>query len=248
MAGQLEGKIAVITGAASGIGAAVSRLFHENGALLIVADVTETVFDLAAEFGQRALAVKGDVSKSADVARMVELAVSSYGGVDILCNIAGISGERGTLAECSEANFENLIGVNLRGPFLTMKAAIPHMIARGGGSIVNVASTAALKGYPSAVAYGASKAGLVSLTKGAAVEYAKQGIRVNAICPGPIETPMYFAAVDKVAGAAEKIAAGVPMGRAGKPSEIAYPVLFLASSASSFVTGTVLPVEGGQVA
>lgn len=244
MTRQVEGKIAVITGAASGIGAAVSRLFHENGALLVLADVAPAVFQLAEELGDRAVAVQGDVSKSVDAVRMIDQAVSSFGGIDILCNVAGVPGNPGTLVECSDENFEYLLGVNLRGPFLTMKAAIPLMIARGGGSIVNIGSTAALKSYPQLVAYGAAKAGLVMMSRGAAVEYAKQGVRINVICPGPIETPAFFAAP----GAAQRVAERVPMGRAGKPSEIAYPVLFLASSASSFMTGAIIPVEGGQIA
>lgn len=248
MSKALQGKVAIITGAASGIGEAVSRLFHENGAKLVLADVSVNVIEIAEELGEHAVAFTGDVSNSVDTVKMIELAVSTFGALDILCNIAGIPGERGSLVECSDENFERLIGVNLRAPFLAMKSAIPYMIARGGGAIVNVASTAALKGYPSAVVYGASKAGVVSLTRGAAIEYAKHNIRINAVCPGPIETPMYQAAVEGRPEAAERIVSGVPMGRLGKPMEIASVVLFFASSSSSFVTGAVLPVEGGQVA
>lgn len=244
----LDGKIAVVTGAASGVGAEVARLFHAHGASLVLADIADGVSSIADELGDRAVATVSDIGTPSGARGMIDLAVSHYGGIDILCNIAGLSGGRGLLAESSDEDFDRMVAVNLRGPFMTMKAAIPHMIARGGGAIVNVASTAALKGYPTLSAYGASKAGLVSLTRCAAVEYAPHGIRVNAICPGPIETPMYFAAIERVPGAAAKIAAAVPMGRPAKPSEIADPILFLASDMSSFITGSILPVEGGQVA
>lgn len=249
MTGQVDGKIAIITGAASGMGAAVARLMYANGAYLVLADISESVVQLADELGDRAVGIAGDVGVSADVASMVDLAVSKFGGVDILCNIAGYTGDnRGTLVDSSVENFDKLVAVNFRGPFMTMKAAIPHMIARGGGSIVNVASTAALKGYPSLVVYGGSKAGLVALSRGAGVEFADQNIRVNTICPGPHETPMLLAAIKENPASREKIIANVPMRRLGKPEEIAQAIYFYASDASAFITGTVLPVEGGQIA
>lgn len=249
MTGKVEGKIAVITGAASGMGASVARLMHANGAYLVLADISDGVMAIADELGDRAAGIVGDVGTSADANAMVDLAVSKFGGVDILCNIAGYTGDnRGTLVDCSVENFDKMVAVNFRGPFMTMKAAIPHMIARGGGSIVNVASTAAIKGYPSLVVYGGSKAGLVAITRGAAVEFAKQNIRVNVICPGPHETPMLLAAVEANPASREKIIGGVPMGRLGKPDEIAQAIYFYASDASAFITGTILPVEGGQTA
>lgn len=248
MTRQLEGKIAVITGGASGMGAAVGRLFHAHGAKVVLSDLSDGVYEIASELGEGAIGITGDVSKTADANAMVELSVSRFGGLDILCNIAGAIGKRGPMTECSDDNFELLVAVNLRGPFLTMRAAIPHMIARGGGSIVNICSTAGLRAYPGLITYGAAKAGLVNLTIGAAVEYAKQGVRVNAICPGPIDTPMFRSEVDGVPGAMDRIRQNVPMGRPGEVREIAEPVLFLASSASSFMTGAILPVEGGQTA
>ena len=249
MTGQIEGKIAIITGAASGIGAAVAHLFHAHGARLVMADLSKGVTDLAAELGENAVAIVGDVSESTDARAIIDLAVSKFGGVDILCNIAGYPGNsRGTLVDCSDENFDKMVAVNFRGPFMTMKAAIPYMIARGGGSIVNVASTAALKGYPTLVPYGGSKAGLVALSRGAAVEFAEHNIRVNTICPGPHETPMLLAAVEANPASKEKIIAGVPLHRLGKPEEIAPAIYFYASDASPFITGTVLPVEGGQTA
>lgn len=248
MTGQLEGKIAVITGAASGMGAETARLFHHHGARVVLSDISEKVHDVAAALGDRAVAITGDVSRTADANAMIELALAEFGGIDVLCNVAGAMGTRGAMTDCTDENFELLVAINLRGPFLTMRAAIPHMIARGGGSIVNVCSTAGIKAYPGLITYGAAKAGLVNLTVGAAVEFAKHGVRVNAICPGPIDTPMFRKEVDGVPGAMERITSKVPMGRPGQVREIAEPMLFLASSASSYMTGTILPVEGGQTA
>lgn len=249
MTGQVTDKIAVVTGAASGMGDAVARLLHANGARVVLADVSDNVERLASDLGEGAAAIVGDVGRTADVNAIVDLAVARFGGVDILCNIAGYPGDsRGTLLDCSEENFDKLMAVNFRGPFMLMRAAIPHMIARGGGSIVNVASTAALKGYPSLVAYGGSKAGLVAVSRGAAVEFAEHNIRVNTICPGPHETPMLLAAIEANPASLDKIIAGVPLRRLGKPEEIAQAIYFYASDASNFITGTVLPVEGGQVA
>jgi NAD(P)-dependent dehydrogenase (short-subunit alcohol dehydrogenase family) len=248
MSGQLKGKIAVITGAASGMGAETARLFHRHGARLVLSDISEKVHDVAAELGERSVAITADVSLTADANTMIELALSEFGGIDVLCNIAGAMGTRGVMTDCTDENFELLIAINLRGPFLTMRAAIPHMIARGGGSIVNVCSTAGIKAYPGLITYGAAKAGLVNLTAGAAAEFAKHGVRVNAICPGPIDTPMFRKEVDGVPGAMERITGKVPMGRPGQVREIAEPILFLASSASSYMTGAILPVEGGQTA
>jgi NAD(P)-dependent dehydrogenase (short-subunit alcohol dehydrogenase family) len=246
--GILEGKVAVITGVGgpTSMGATAARLFHAEGASLVLADVSGQERDAAAALADRAIACNVDVAKSDQVAHMIDLAVSTYGGLDILCNAAGVSGVLVPIADTTEENFDHMIDVNLRGVFLTMKAAIPHMIARGGGSIVNIASTAALIGTPQLGTYAASKAGVVALTKVTAVEYGRQGIRANAICPGVIETPMYDAGVVANPGIVDYLKALVPMGRSGKPEEIAEAMLFLASSRSSYITGLVLPVEGGQ--
>ena len=247
MGSSLEGKVAVITGAGSGMGLCTAKLFHAEGASLVLTDVTGNEQTVAKELGSRAVAVTADVSRAAEIEPVIARAIEEYGGLDILCNVAGIPGKLVALTETTEESFDQLIDVNLRGVFLTMRAAIPHMIARGGGAIVNVASTAALIGTPSLSAYAASKAGVVAFTKVAAVEYGKKGIRVNAICPGVIETPMFTAGVAENPGLADYLRDLSPMGRTGQPEEIATAMLFLASSASSYITGSVLPVEGGQV-
>jgi NAD(P)-dependent dehydrogenase (short-subunit alcohol dehydrogenase family) len=242
----LEGKTAVITGAGSGMGLSAAKLFHAEGASLVLADISGNEQKVAAELGGRTVGITADVSRPADAKAMIDLAVSKFGGLDILCNVAGVDGSLLPLVESTEENFEKMIAVNLRGVFLTMRNAIPHMIKRGGGSIVNIASTAAIIGTPNLAAYAASKAGVVALTKSAAVEYAKVGIRVNAICPGIINTPMMQSAAAANPGATEYFARLVPMGRIGEAGEIANPMLFLASEQSSYMTGAVLPVEGGQ--
>jgi NAD(P)-dependent dehydrogenase (short-subunit alcohol dehydrogenase family) len=242
----LDGKVAVITGAGSGMGLSAAKLFHAEGASVVLADISGKEQKVAAELGEGAVGITADVSRPADAKAMIDLAVERFGGLDILCNVAGVDGSLVTLVESTEANFDLMIDVNLRGVFLTMRNAIPHMVKRGGGTIVNIASTAAIIGAPKLAAYAASKGGVIALTKAAAVEYAKDGIRVNAICPGIINTPMMQAAVVRNPGVAEYFAGLVPMGRIGEAHEIANPMLFLASAQSSYITGVVLPVEGGQ--
>jgi NAD(P)-dependent dehydrogenase (short-subunit alcohol dehydrogenase family) len=246
MSRSLEGKIAIITGAGSGMGLAAAHLFHAEGAMVVLTDISGNEQQVAAELGENAVALTGDVSNAAHVAAVVELALKSFGGIDVLANIAGIPGKMVPLHETSEETFENLIAINLRGVFLTMKLALPHMIARGGGSIVNVASTAAIIGTPGLVAYAASKAGVAGLTRGAAVEYGKHNIRVNAVCPGVIKTPMYDSGIADNPGVVDYLMSLVPLGRTGFANEIANPLLFLASDASSYITGAILPIDGGQ--
>lgn len=242
----LEGKVAVITGAGSGMGRCTAELFYAEGARLVLADISGQEQDVAARLGDRAVALTADVRRAADAKAMMDLAIETFGSLDILCNIAGVAGALFPLAETTEENFDHMIDVNLRGVFLTMKYAIPLMVGGKGGAIVNVASTAAIFGTPQLATYAASKAGVVALTRVAAVEYAKSGIRVNAICPGVIETPMMHAGVAADPGMVEYLKGLVPMGRIGQPEEIAKPMLFLASDLSSYVTGCILPVEGGQ--
>jgi NAD(P)-dependent dehydrogenase (short-subunit alcohol dehydrogenase family) len=243
---SLEGKVAVITGAGSGMGLASARLFHAEGAKVVLTDISGKEQQVAAELGSNAVALTGDISNSKHVAAVMDLAVQSFGGIDILANIAGIAGKMTPLDETTEETFETLVAINLRGVFLTMKMALPHMIARGGGSIVNVASTAAIIGTPGLVAYAASKAGVAGLTKGAAVEYGKHHIRVNAVCPGVIKTPMYDSGVADNPGVVEYLTSLIPLGRTGIADEIANPLLFLASDASSYITGAIVPIDGGQ--
>lgn len=248
MSGLLEGKIAIITGvgAPTSMGATAARLFYAEGASLVLADVSGNEETVAASLGDRAIACSVDVGKSEQVDRMINVAVETFGGLDILCNVAGVSGSMCPLADTSEENFDLMIDVNLRGVFLGMKFALPHLVARGGGTIVNVASTAAIIGTPLLGTYAASKAGVVALTRVAAAEYGREGIRANAICPGVIQTPMMDAGVEDNPEIVEYLKGLVPMGRIGQPEEIANAMLFLASDQSSYITGSVLPVEGGQ--
>lgn len=246
--GRIDGKVAIVTGAGSGIGRATAALLAREGARVVVADVTGAEQETASTIGEGAFAVHADVSKAADVEAMVAAAVDQFGRLDILFNNAGIEGAQAPTAECTEDTFDRVISVNLKGVFLGMKFAIPAMIQSGGGSIINAASVAGLVGFPNIPAYCASKGGVIQLTKTAALEYATQNIRVNATCPGIISTPM----VERFSGGTdagrEQMAALEPVKRMGTADEVAALVLFLASDESSFVTGAALPVDGGFVA
>lgn len=246
MGNSLSGKVAIITGAGSGMGLEAAKLFHAEGAKVVLTDISGNEQQVAASLGAGAVALTGDISSAAHVAAVVDLALESFGGIDVLANIAGIPGKMTPLHETSVETFESLVAINLRGVFLTMQMTLPHMIARGGGAIVNVASTAAIIGTPGLVAYAASKAGVAGLTKGAAVEYGKHNIRVNAVCPGVIKTPMYDSGVADNPGVVEYLTSLIPLGRIGAASEIANPLLFLASDASSYITGAIVPIDGGQ--
>lgn len=249
---KLRDKVAVITGAGSGIGRATALLFAAEGAKVVVADYSveggkETV-KLIKEKGGEAIFVATDVSKVADVQKMIKTAIDKYGRLDILYNNAGIEGPLGPTENVSEADWDRVLSVNLKGVFLGSKYAIPQMLKQGGGVIINTASIAGLVGVANMPAYCASKGGIVLLTKTMALEYVKKNIRVNCICPGAVKTPM----LDRFTGSqpeAEKlIRESEPMGRWSEPEEIAQAALYLASDQSSFVTGTALVVDGGWTA
>jgi NAD(P)-dependent dehydrogenase (short-subunit alcohol dehydrogenase family) len=250
--GRLDGKIAIITGAGSGIGRAAALLFAREGAKIVAADIHEDAAAAVAaeiiEGGGMARAVKADVSQEADARAMVDAAVAAFGRLDVLFNNAGIEGEMArNTGDLPIDVWHKTIAVNLTGVFLCTHFAIPAMLASGGGAIVNNASVAGLVGFPGIAAYCASKGGVVQLTRATAIEYAASGIRVNCLCPGIIETPMMErAAPDQAARAA--FAAMEPVGRFGKPEEVAALALFLASDEAAFVTGAVIPVDGGYVA
>ena len=247
---RLEDKVAIITGGGSGIGRATAKLFAQEGAKVVVADYKadagREVAQAIKDAGGDALFVEVDVSDSAQVQRMVRAALDAYGGIDILFNGAGVLAF-GTVLETDEEAWAWLMSINLTGVYLCSRAVIPHMIERGGGSIVNTSSsTGAHDVAPNIAAYVTSKGGVTLLTKAMAVDHAKDNIRVNAIAPGPTDTPMLR---DNLSSEElEAFAATFPMKRLGRPEELAYAALFLASEEASFVTGAILAVDGGQTA
>ena len=248
---KLQGKVAIVTGAASGIGRATALLFAQEGAKVVAADLDEGGQDVARAIegaGGHATFVKTDVSDPEDVRRMIDTAVRTYGRLDVLFNNAGIEGEQAPTADCTVENWDRVIAVNLRSVFLGTKFAIPEMLKGGGGSIINTASVAGLVGFPGLPAYCASKGGVVQVTKTTALEYAKQNIRVNVICPGIIATPMVERFVGGDPEREKAMTALEPVGRMGTAEEVAHLALYLASDDSSFCTGAPFIVDGGFVA
>lgn len=248
MAQDLKNKVAIITGGTSGIGRETAVLFAEAGAKVVVAgrreaEGTETV-DLIHKAGGDGLFVKTDVSKAADVQALVQKTVDKFGRLDTAFNNAGIEGNWMPMIDISEEEWDRVLEINLKGVFLCLKYEIPQMLKNGGGTIVNMASVAGLMGTPAAAPYGASKHGVISLTRTAALEHAKQKIRVNAVCPAVIESPME----NRLFGEPEahKFAVGMhPIGRIGTPREVAEAVLWMCSEKSSFMTGHYIVVDGG---
>ncbi len=252
MAGQLDGKVALITGAGSGIGRASALVFAREGAKVAVADIVveggEETVRMVKEAGGEAFFIKVDVSNAADVEAMVNTVVDTYGRIDCAYNNAGIEGRLASTDEYPEDVFDKVIDINLTGVWLCMKYELPHMLKQGSGAIVNTASGAGLIGVAGMSAYVASKHGVVGLTKTAALEYAKSGIRVNAVCPGLIQTPMVERITADQPQLGEALVAAEPVGRTGKPEEIAESVVWMCSDAASFVTGHAMSVDGGYVA
>jgi NAD(P)-dependent dehydrogenase (short-subunit alcohol dehydrogenase family) len=254
MSGQLNGKVALVTGGASGIGRATALAFAREGAKLIIADMNEEggqqTVHMIAEHGGEATFVQVDVSRATEVAAMISRTVQTYGRLDCAHNNAGIgSRPRVLLHELSEESWDRVISINLKGVWLCMKYEIIQMCTQGGGAIVNTASIMGLVGsWSRSGAYNASKHGVVGLTKTAALEYAKSGIRVNAVCPGYIRTPLIEEALTSNPEMEAQIVARHPVGRMGRPEEIAEAVVWLCSDAASFVTGHTMTVDGGYVA
>jgi len=250
---QMEGKSALVTGAASGIGRASALALARAGAAVCASDIdgegaAETAQRIINESG-RAISLTCDVTKAEDVRAMVAATVDAFGRLDAAVNNAGIAGSfTDRLHEADDLVFERVLGVNLCGIWLCMKAELSQMLASGGGSIVNIASVAGLIGAPKAAAYTASKHAVVGLTKSAAVDYAKLGLRINAICPAYTDTAMAQSAIAGNPQMAHIMRRAIPMGRLGQPGEIAEAVVWLCSDASSFVTGHSLALDGGLVA
>jgi len=251
--GRLDGKVAIITGAGSGMGRTAALIFTKEGAKVVVADVNqqagkETV-KMVKDAGGDATFVKVDVSKAEDVKNMVKTAVDTYGKVNVLYNNAAI-GEQALAytADCTEENWDKVQAVDLKGVWLCMKYAIPEIIKAGGGSIINVASQAATHGNFGLPSYTAAKGGVLSLSRGAAVEYADKNIRVNVVEPGYISTPMLMGFFEAMPEMRKKIEDGTPQHRIGKPEEVVWTVVFLASDESSHITGAELPIDGGITA
>jgi NAD(P)-dependent dehydrogenase (short-subunit alcohol dehydrogenase family) len=257
MPGRVEGKVALVTGGASGIGRATALTFAREGAKLIIADMHEEggqqTVHIIKENGGEAIFVQTDVTQATAVEALLSRAVETYGRLDCAHNNAGISGagiggeQRTLTAEYPEERWHQVIAINLTGVWLCMKYEIAQMLQQGGGAIVNTASVAGLVGLPYASAYVASKHGVVGLTRTAALEYAQQGVRVNCVCPGYIQTPMTAAGMQDPARRALMIASE-PVGRLGQPEEVAETVVWLCADAASFVTGHTMTVDGGYAA
>ena len=250
--GALHDKVAVITGAANGIGRAIATCFAAEGARVVVSDLDtahgEALVDTIITAGGHAVYVRADVSIDHDMHMLVRRALDIYGGMHIMVNNAGIEGSNVAIGDYDMAEFDRVIDVNLRGVFLGMQAAVKHMATAGGGVILNVSSVAGLKGFATLAPYTASKHAVVGLTKAAALEYAAQHIRINAVCPGAVVTDMIHRITKNDPATEAAYAKLQPIGRMGTPDEIAAVALFLCSDASSFLTGVALPADGGIMA
>jgi NAD(P)-dependent dehydrogenase (short-subunit alcohol dehydrogenase family) len=249
----MKGKVVLVTGGGSGIGKASALAFARKGAKVAIADVNvedgEEMAALLKTEGSESVFIKADVSKPEEVRSLIKKVVAIYGSLDCALNNAGIEGKMTSLAACTEEDWDRVIDINLKGLWLCMKYEIPYMREQGGGSIVNMASIAGLRsGLQRFSTYVASKHGVVGITKAAAVEYAKANIRINAVCPGFIQTPMLEGDRSYSAELETLVKDYVPAGRFGKPEEIAEAVIWLSSQSASFVNGHTLVVDGGFMA
>jgi NAD(P)-dependent dehydrogenase (short-subunit alcohol dehydrogenase family) len=249
---DLEGRVAVVTGAGSGIGRAVAIRFAQRAASVVVTDINiegaEETAAMIAQDGGRAISTQVDVSKALSVKRMIDETVNRYGRLDYACNNAGITGNQANIVDCTEENWDRVINVNLKGVWLCMKYELTEMLKQGKGAIVNMSSVAGLVGINDRLpAYAPSKRGVVGLTKTAALECAQQGIRINAVCPGEVMTPMQQEYLKDSPELTPQAIALQPIGRFGEPEEIANAVIWLCSDEASFVTGQATAVDGAYI-
>lgn len=245
----MKGKVALVTGAGSGIGRATAELFAVHGAFVVVADKNldsaKETLDLIKKSGEKGLALEVDISQEDEIKSLIEETIDRFGQLNYACNNAGIEGEQAFTAECSAENWSRVININLSGTWFCMKYQIPEMLKNSDGAIVNVSSIAGLLGFSGIPAYASSKHGMNGLTKTAALEYAEQGIRINAVCPGAIQTPMIDRFVGTESQERKDLIAAHPIGRLGRPEEVAEAIVWLCSEKSSFITGQILAVDGG---
>lgn len=252
MAGSLDGKVVLITGGSTGIGRAAAQSCAREGAQIVIGDINEAGASETAALingaGAKARFVSCDVSKASEVEALIANVASAEGRLDGAFNNAGIESDWASTTRCSEENFDRTLAINLKGVWLCMKYQINQMLEQGGGSIVNTASVAGLVGSRGGCAYVASKHGVVGLTKTAALEFSAKGVRVNAVCPGVIDTPMVERMIEETGLSREVFERQEPIGRLGEPREIGDAVAWLLSAQASFVTGVAMPVDGGFVA
>jgi NAD(P)-dependent dehydrogenase (short-subunit alcohol dehydrogenase family) len=246
---DFTGQVALVTGAASGMGLATAQAFAEGGAAVLLADLNAGAVEQAAQSlldaGHRAIGIACDVADEAQAAAAVDKAVETYGRVDMAFNCAGVQAPPSDAADETAENFDRVNAVNLRGLWAAQKHELRQMRAQGAGAIVNCSSLGGLVGLPKRAAYHASKHGVIGLTRSAAVEYAPRGIRINVVCPGVVETPMVAGMLEGQAEAMAEIIAQQPIGRLGRPEEVAAAAVWLCSPAASFIVGAVLAVDGG---
>lgn len=252
MSTTFAGKVALVTGGGAGIGRATALAFAQTGARVAIVDIVEEagreVVSAITAAGGEAMFIRADVVNAAEVEAMVARTVEAYGKIDCAFNNAGIEEEHMRLADCSEATFDRIMAINVKGVWLALKYELAAMLRSGGGAIVNTASVAGLVAAPKMAAYCASKHAVLGLTKSAAIEYARKNIRVNAVCPGVIRTPMYERALQVDPKGTAQVAQMHPIGRVGEPEEVAAVVLWLCSDAAGFVTGHAHTVDGGLTA